>query len=606
MGRNDNFTILSKLILGGFFLFFCAIIIFLVRWQFLEKEEFVGLAAQRYVSKSVSSIRGDILARDDSTLAYSEPRYDVFAYIGDMKEAEVASKTRGVLQTREEFVLKVSNILGISQQELKDKLSVRSMWIKIASKIDYDTKLKLEALKTDYDPKMKLIGLNYEFTQQRLYPEGQLAAHVIGFVGLDLNSNDIGRGGVEQLYDGVLEPQEGFTQGETDKFGNLIVISDSVSIRAKRGSTVVTTIDPTIQKIIEKKIKDGVEQFEAESGSIVVMDPKNGEILGIANYPTYEPGRYFDIKDVNVLTNKAVTIPYEIGSVAKVFTMSAAVEELGIKNDEIVMEGHEGCIWIQASEIDENDQRQICTADKLPQGPMTATEALTKSDNIAFATLGKGLGKEKLYQYLSSFGVGKATQIDLSGESIGYLPSLSDKFAWHPVDVAVFSFGHGYEMNLVQATRGVAAVAHDGWMVQPYVVSEIRDADGSVKKFEPVPLYKVVSDDTAERVTLMMKSLYRENAKWGFTHLVNYPVAVKSGTALIPYKDKVGYSSEVNATYVGFDTTDEARFVMAIRLEAPKTVEKLSFYSARPLWFSTFDELKDYFGMKPEVIEQEN
>lgn len=702
--HKDNFPNLRKIIFLCFSIIFFGIIFFLVRWQFVEVANFQGLAAERYQSKSLSSIRGDILAKNGETLAYSEPRWDVYAYIGDMREAEAPTTTRSALQTRQEFITKVSTILGNSESDITLKLELLScpiwgrvktkvegenkneilnglkssylvskgqfanevadilgmttsqvdaeldycpIWVDISKKIDYETKIKLETIprtnflnnvKTKFDASDNLIrcilkedeskqcnelrsnvsedelrkltsyiisnrgnaylvGVNFEFTSQRLYPENELAAHIIGFLGRDLNANDIGRGGLEQKYDGVLEPQEGFIAGETDSQGNLIALSDSVSIRAKRGSTIKTTIDKNIQEILEKKLKEGVEQYEAKSGSAVIMDPKLGSIIAMTSYPTFNPNEYYNVEDVANFTNGGVSIPYEVGSVMKVVTMSAAVEELGIEGDEIVVNGHDGCIEVKASE-DEYDIRKLCTFDKMPKGPLTASQALISSDNIAFIELGTRLGKEKMHKYLSAFGIGKSTVIDVSGESIGYLPALDDPYAWHPVDVGVFSYGHGYQLNLVQATRAVAAVANDGWIMQPYLVSEIIDGNGRSKVFDPVPVEKAVSVETTKKVTVMMEELYKQHSDQGFRHIKNYPIAAKSGTALIPYKDKAGYSSDINATYIGFDSTEEARFIMAIKLEAPQAVKKLSFYSARPLWMSTFDELKGHLGMQ--------
>lgn len=601
--QGDNFEKLNKYIIFVYIVIFLAIVLFLFRWQIVDREKFQGYASGRFQSRSVSSIRGDILAKDGTTLAYSEIRYDVFAYMVDIRNAESSTNSRKPLQSREEFLRKVSTIINISSKELEDKLNQKSNWIKIASQVDIETKELLEKIPTDRSSESNpnyIVGLNFEFNPLRQYPENELAAHAIGFLGKDLNSNDIGRGGIEQKYDGTLKAQEGYISGETDKFGNIITITDSISIRAKRGSTIQTTIDPVVQRIVERKLKEGVERYEALSGSAVVMDPKTGEIIAIANFPTYSPQEYFKEETSAVFTNGAISIPFEVGSIAKIFTMSAAVEELNVKPTDVIINGHNGCTEVVGS--NERDVREICTFDKQPQGAMTATQAFINSDNLAFVELSKRLGKEAMHKYLTSFGVGSLTQIDLTGESIGYLPELSDPKAWHPVDLAVFSFGHGFQMNLVQATRGIAALANDGWVMQPYVVSKIIEPDGSEKTFEPIVVNKAVSEETSSIVSNMMLAHFQEHAAGPYKHLKNYPVASKSGTALIPHKDKAGYSSDVNASYVGFDMSPSRHFVMTIKLEAPQNVEKLSFYSVRPIWLETYDELKDYYNIQP-IIE---
>lgn len=632
---------------------FITIIIFLVRWQLLDRNKFTSQASQRILDQELRSLRGEIFAADGTSLAYSDVRYNVYAYLPDIEIAETPTDTRSALQSRQEFITKVSNILNISESEITSILYSGPNWVKLAEKIDVNTKEKLEKIYTnktkervneikdlliykskedliqeldkvsnlswdeienltkdmstseiiekilDYKVnKIYLTGLNFEFTSERIFPENELACHVVGFLGKDLNGNDIGRGGIEQKYDGLLEPQEGYIYGETDQYGNLITLSDSYSIRAKRGSSLVLTIDTNIQKILERKLKEGIEQYEADEGSAIIMDPKTGAIIAMANYPTFDPNKYWEIEDVSVLTNKIVNEPYEIGSIAKPFTMAAAVEELNIEGGDVIIDGHDGCIEIQAS--DENDIRTICTASKRGMGPLTAVDALAQSDNLAFAHLGDQLGKEQLYQYLSGFGVGKPTSIDLGGESIGYLPDLDDPYAWHPVDIAVFSYGHGYQMNLIQAIRGLSVVINNGWLMQPYVVSEIHEPDGTITKFDPLPIEKVITEETSRKVTQMMHEVFIQHTSTDFRDLKKYNLGSKSGTALIPYKDKPGYSDEVNATYVGFDASEDRKFIMAIRLNSPKAVKKLSFYSARPLWFETFLELKDLLGITPD------
>lgn len=640
--KSHKFTV--KIISVGFVFLYVFILFFLARWQVFQKSQFVGYAADRIMQRSIPSIRGDITARDGSTLAYSEPRFDVFLYLTDIKKSEEDTKTRKKLQTRKEFVEKVSAILEISENELEERMEAGPVWVKVASKIDIDKKEKLERIPRDNvieqieealfyeeddvkcflshkDPttcnlsrdditKMEkymnqsvtypyLLGINFETTSQRIYPESTLAAHLIGFLGKDLNSNDIGRGGIEQNYDGALTPHEGYILGETDKFGNLITLSESISIEERRGSEVRTTIDKNIQALLERKVKEGVDKYQALSGSAVVLNPNTGEILAAANYPTYDPQEYFNVEDGSQFMNKAVVEPYEIGSVAKVFVISAGVEKLGLNPTDVVLESHNGCEVIQASNFDENDKREICTFDEKPQGRLTVQDSLVKSDNLAFVEIGRKLGKENLHNYLSNFGVGKNSNVDLSGESFGYLPDLDDPYAWHPIDQAVFSYGHGYQMTLLQATRGVAAVANGGWILTPYVVSEIREINGNVQDLKPVPVNKVISKQTSDTVKTMMNEVYKSYASDGFKYLINYPIAAKSGTALIPYKDKQGYSSDVNATFVGFDMSEDSKFVMAIRLESPQAVEKLTHYSTRILWLETFNELKDYLGIKP-------
>ncbi len=591
---------LRKIILFLISLIFIGNVFFLFRWQIVHRDEFKTIAAGRFTTGPIASIRGEILARDGSTLAYSQPAWDVFVYLKDLENAEAQTESRQAIQSRAEFVSKVSTLLGKSEDELTIALNSGSQWIKIDSQIPFETKAKLEKIPSDkFGKKSYLIGLNFELNPRRIYPEGKTVSHITGFVGMDLSSHPIGRGGIEQKYNGVLEPQEGYVAKETDKFGNVIAISDSLYVRAKRGATIKTTIDMNLQEILAKKICEAVERYKAISAKGIIMDPKTGEILAIANCPTFDPNSYFTETNPESFSNRAIVIPYEIGSVAKVFTLSAAVDAIGMRPSDIILQGHTGCRVIVASNFNPDDTREICTYDKKPQGSLTVQHAFVLSDNLAFVQVAEKLGKEKFNEYLRRFGVGKQSGIDLTGESYGILPDLNDPKAWHPVDLAVFSYGHGYQINLLQAVKGIAAIANNGILTRPYVVGEIIEDNKDPKIFSPIAERRVVSELTAQTVKTMMIEIFRSNSEGGFKNLHNYQIAVKSGTALIPNRYSTGYSNEVNATYVGFDATDNAKFIMAIAIEAPQTVEKLSYYSARVVWMEIFEQIKDHLGLKP-------
>jgi cell division protein FtsI/penicillin-binding protein 2 len=583
------------------FLTLCIIIsiislsVFLFRWQVVEYNDYLQLAESRFQRKELPALRGDILARDGSVLAYSEPRFNIFVY----KNAEhglVAAENAGK-QTRQEFIEKVSEVLEMKPEDLTTKLDQNSQWIEIAENVTREQRDLVMSIPTDVNAKLYLDGLSFEDASVRIYPEQQLASHVIGFYGKDDNGDGQGRSGLEQYFDGLLKPQKGISSVETDSKQNVIAGSDNFIKDAKRGSAIKTTIDKNIQAKVEQKLADAVQKYKARSGTVIVVDPRTGEIIALANYPTYDPNFYYKANDPTARGDIAITNPYEIGSVGKIFTMSAAVDQGKVLPNTIVINGHKGC-----EEIIE--QRVICTYDKKPQGPLTATDAMIKSDNLALFATSQLVGGDKLSEYLVKFGMGQSTGVQLSGEDSGFIKPRSQ---WNQADLATYSYGHSYSQTALQSIMGVAALANNGKRMEPMIVDQIINSDGTTRTYEPKVVAEVVTPKTTKIMGDIMYEVFKNNIpEKQYKSLSKYRIGMKSGTALIPYTsltprvEKVGYSEEVNTTYVGFDGSDKNTFVMLVNLSEPQTNPKLSFNNARYLWLDTFKDIKDDLGV-PEV-----
>lgn len=585
--RSERFNQLKiKLIGFSLFIFFLLIIFFLIRWQVIESEKYQVLASQRTQEIKIPSIRGGILMRDGSTLAYSEPRFDIYTYIPELEFAEEKEK-----QTKEEFIEKVALVLG-DEEKVRDVLSSGPLWVKLADKVSFDIKDQLFPDDEDF-----IHGLYFELATERIYPEGNFLSHLLGFVGESFGSEELGRGGIEQYHDGILSAQEGFDFSERDSFGNVITISGSSPVEARRGSTLITTIDKAIQQEVERGLKAGVEQYNAKGATGIVMDPKTGEILALANYPSFDPNKFFEVEDQQLFRNGAIGTSYEIGSVMKVVTMSAGVDSGEIKPDTIVVDGHAGCEHLL-------EEKEVCTYDKKPQGALTALDALIKSDNIALFHTAEKIGQDTFYSYLKRFGVGAPTGIDISGESYSV---LVDSKYWNRADLATYSYGHSYQVTPIQAIAAVGAVANSGQLMQPYVVSEIIDPSGEITKFPPVVVTNSITSESADIMMGMLNEVYKANIReLDYERAFkDYKLGMKSGTALIPCplvpeEDCIGYSDQYNATYVGFDESDERSFVMIVKLEQPELVGtkyNLSYYNVRHVWFDIFAGIKDYMGV---------
>lgn len=584
------------LIFSGFVLVFVAILFSLAKWQFIDKDEFIALANERYREIKIPAVRGSILAHDETTLSFSEPRFHFYVWESELQDAEKSQK-----QTREEFIRKVSEVLEIEEDELIEKLDTEQLWIKLGDKISVKQRDELLALTSDKSGK-ELAGLRFEYVNSRSYPEGSLASHVLGFYGFNDFGEPVGVGGIEQFWDRSLSPIEGVRNSEVDSFGNSIFLGESAGeTEAQPGMTLVTTIDKNLQAILEKKIQDGFTDYQPKSITGIIMDPKTGAIMAMTNFPNFDPNTYYDEKDGNIFGNKAITTPYEIGSVAKVFTVAAALDLKKIEFDEVILpNGHKGCEVITPNASPNancNDSRIqcICTYDKKPVNqPINVIDAMVTSDNVAFRNIGGKLTSEEFHDYLERFGVGKISGVDLTGESTGVLPD-ADK--WEYADNAVFSYGHGYQMTPLQTIAGISVIANQGKRMQPYVVDRVLNIDGTSKTFESKELIQVIDPKVADTTAQLMRAVYKKSlSETRYQNLSDYNIGMKSGTALVPFKDKPGYSSEINATYVGFDNSPAKKFIMLIKIEEPQ-VGDLSFYNARMLWLDTFIAIKDYLAI---------
>jgi len=582
-------AIFSKVKTLHVIILFCAIILltFVVRWDVVEGSKFTQIAKSRTTSSEIDSVRGSIYSKDGSTLAYSEPRVNLFIWLPDLQFFEQQK-----LQTRDEFISKIAPLINLTPDALKstiDKYSASgTQQIPIAEDITIDQWQKIQDLTSNQYPDFHLKGVNAEYTSKRIYPEGNLASHILGLTNT-YKDQVIGVGGLEGNYNDMLNPVKGYVIQEKDARGQSVTNELLPTIEPKNGASIYTTIDKKIQSIVETDIKNGVEKYQATSGTVVVMDPKTGQIIALANYPDYDPNARTNTNPGDY-TDLAINSPYEIGSVGKILTSAAAIDLGVVTPDTIILpDGHQGCEKIS------NDLEPICTWDKKPQPPMPLWDCFVHSDNICYYHTALKMDRKDFNDYLAKFGVGVPSGVDLSGESYGPLKSYEN---WTIGDVAAFSYGHGYLVNAVQATEAVASIANGGIRMKPMIVKGVQEADGTMKEYKPTVVGTTVSPATTLSVTSMMRKYYEDALdEWYYWNLRDYDIAVKSGTALIA--NQTGYTNDINATYVGFDASDEHTFIMLIRLERPQIPagDLLAYYNVRPLWLDTFFHIKDYLGV---------
>lgn len=572
-----------------------AIFVFLYRWQVIDYKYYTALASSRTKVESDTGLRGKILSSDGAVLAYSVPAYDIYIYKVELNDAITKGK-----ESKDEFATKVSEVLGLDRIKLLSDIDTSpSNYFRIASKINLETKDRLLQLKRDNKPKLSLEGFIVETAEKRVYPDNTFASHVLGYVGKDTDGNDRPYNGVEGFWAGEMTPQSGSATIERDGKGNIILGGEFDQFEKKNGRDVKLTINRGIQSVLEKKLKEGNEKYQAEYTSGIIMDPKTGKIMAMAMYPDYDPNQYFN-SEISVLNNRLVSDPYEAGSIMKAFTVATAIDLGTIKPETVLFTSHNGCIEI--SDVRDNGKKwKICTANNTPsKKAKNVIQMLQTSDNIGAYYVAKTVGLENMESYFRKFGIGKTTEIGLSEESTSSLKKLSQ---WNDIDMATYSYGQGFTVTPIQAVSAFATIANKGKRMKPQIVEEVID-NGKVIPITQKLEETVIKEDSAVVTTEMLKQAFTFALKGNSStrdfknKFDGYSIAGKSGTAQIARSDGPGYyTDQVNTTYVGYDASPDSKFVMLIKMHRPKDSD-FSSDNAFPLWVETFLELKDLLGVE--------
>jgi cell division protein FtsI/penicillin-binding protein 2 len=420
-------------------------------------------------------------------------------------------------------------------------LLTNSSWEQIARPVTADVGQAIAEL--------DLLGVIINPLSQRSYPQTQLAAPVIGFV-IEDNDNTRGALGVEGSYNDQLAGRV------IDQEVSNIPFEIPLETREtrQRGMDVVLTIDRDIQFWAETELQRALEQYNSPRGAILIMDPRNGDILAMASAPTFDPNNFIQVEDPALLRNSTISDSYEPGSVMKVLTVAGALEK-GVITPEWTYTD-QGRLDIGGITVENWDDRAY--------GLVDTTTALVRSLNVGMATIAIQMGPEDFYAMLGAFGIGQPTRVDLPGEEAGILKVPGDD--WSESDLATNSFGQGVSVTPLQMLTAVNAIANDGLMMQPRVVRQIVDGD-QVINAQP-SARRAISAETARIVADMMVRVVEDPNGAPLARLDGYTIAGKTGTAQIP--TPTGYSqNESITTFVGFFPADDPQVSVLIMLDRP-------------------------------------
>lgn len=564
-----------KFVALGFLLLFGLLTVRLFFWQVIRGKELAAQAQSQYASgRRLSAPRGNILDSDGNPLAARADGYLIYAEIPHLKESpkEVAEKLAPFfvadLSDRQAVLNEIDRIENLLFKK-------ETVWIPVKQRVTPEVKKNIEAL--------GLTGIGFEQEEVRAYPEASAAAHLLGFVGKDDQGADKGYFGLEGFYDLTLAGRAGFEKREADARGTPILLGSSTEIAALFGVDLLTNLDKAIQRVIDKRLLEGIQKYGAKGGTAVVVNPKTGAILASSSYPSYEPGLYWQYGN-DYFRDPLVSDSFEPGSVFKIVVMAAALDS-GAVTPETICDACAGPLKL--------DKYTIETWNKKYNPNENMTEVIVHSDNVGMSFVGQKLGADKLYDYLDKFGFGKLTGIDIQGE---ITPEPRLKGSWNIVDLATTSFGQGIAITPIQMIKAVSIIANGGVSITPYVVKKLQgenwNEDVSPKRGE-----RVISPETASEITTMMV----EAAKYGESKWTNTPgfsVAGKTGTAQIPIAGH--YDPEkTNASFVGFSPATDPKFAMLVTLKEPQSSVWAS-ETAAPLWYSIAKDLFIYFGIAPQ------
>ncbi|KKU17140.1 MAG: Peptidoglycan glycosyltransferase [Candidatus Woesebacteria bacterium GW2011_GWC2_45_9] len=564
-----------KIVTLVFLIAFLALTVRLFFWQIIKSKDLSAAARAQYQSgKLLSAPRGNILAKDGTWLAARGEAFQVYAALPDLTDSpkKIAEALAPFFipdaSDRASLLTEIDRLEGLlSKKEI--------VWVALKEKVPISVKKNIEALKVS--------GIGFEIQEDRVYPEASSAAHLLGFVGKNEEGGDVGYFGLEGYYNLSLSGKPGFEALEKDAAGVPILLGDSSEITAIGGVDLLTHIDKTVQRLLEKRLLEGMEKYGASGGTGIVMNPKTGAILAMSSYPSYDPETYYDFGN-SFFKNPAVSDSFEPGSVFKVLIMAAALDAKAVEPD-TKCDICAGPLKV--------DKYTIETWNKEYRSDSDMVDVIVHSDNVGMAFVGSRLGADKLYDYLDRFGIGSLTGIDLQGEAS---PRLRERGTWNIVDLATASFGQGVAVTPIQMIKAVSAIANGGRVVRPQVVDKLL-GESWEEEIKPEIGERVISEETAKAVTAIMVLAAKEGeAKW--THLKGFSVAGKTGTAQIPIAGHYDEEKTI-ASFIGFAPSDKPKFIMLVTLREPQTSPWAS-ETAAPLWYSIAKDLFPYFGVQPE------
>ncbi len=567
----------------GFLLFLTAI--FIVRLFYLQviRHDFYRRAALESQLKEylVPAERGVIRAHDgdkEVPLVLNEKKYTLFAdpkYVVDPPKEAAA----------------VSGVVGGDVNKLIEKLkSPGTRYVILAKKLSKEQSDKIIALK------FKGIGTREE--SYRTYPQGNLAAQLLGFVNDDGN----GQYGLEESFDGPLKGTPGELKAITDAAGVPLVSSPgNIVTDPKPGEEIMLTIDVGLQRQLEDLLKTGLDNAKSKSGSALIMEVSTGAVKAMANFPTYDPGNIQNVTDLSSLSNAAVNAPLEVGSIMKPLTAAAALNQ-GVVNI--------NTSYNDASRVRIDDALVTNIEEDGGPGIKSIADILQLSLNTGAVYLLQQMGggqinqqaREAWYDYLTNhYGLGKPTGIEQTGEEGGTIQEPNVGFGRN-IQYANMAFGQGMSATILQMAVAFSALSNGGTYYQPHIVEATISSSGKTVKTVPKAVRSTVSTKTSNDIVGLMEYVFEKNhVLYGMPQLrAGYSIGGKTGTAQIPNPAGGYFTDKYNGTFAGFVGGEKPEYVILVRVNEPGIGGYAGSKAAAPLFTSLVNMMIDNYGITPK------
>jgi cell division protein FtsI (penicillin-binding protein 3) len=501
--------------------------------QVLQGDKLKRLGERQHLKEwIVLPKRGTVLDRGSEPLALSLEAQSVYARPRRIHQPEAVARS-------------LANILNLSLAEVKQKLLSDKPFVWIKRQISPVEADQIQALNVD--------GLGMFYEPRRYYPQGQLAGQVIGFVSRDSE----GLEGLELQYNNYIRGETGSSIIERDALGRRVLAQGVEGLRIPPGGDVHLTIDTSIQHLAEKELEATIIKNRAKAGVAIVVEPFTGEVLALANYPSFDPNN-FSKESAQQRRNRAIADSFEPGSIFKTILAAGALEE-GVVGKEDLFYCEMGKYAFGGKIIH----------DTHPNGWLPFYKILQVSSNIGFTKVAEKLKKDRYFRYIEKFGFGQITGIDMPGEIPGLLRRPE---SWSAVDLATHAFGQGISVTPMQMVMAYAAVANGGFLMRPYVVSRVMSPNGDVLvQNQPHVVRRVISEKTSHLLASMLKEVTSEGGTGTMANIEGFDVAGKTGTAQKADLAHGGYAAKKRvASFVGFVPANDPRLVALVLVDEPE------------------------------------
>lgn len=528
----------------------------LVSFQILRDEELAEIGRNVHYQNIIARPdRGIIFDRNMAVLAGNGNDYQV-------------GVSPSLITDADEMATSLAPILQEPRRDLLHKLTSDYPFELLAGRISPDAAEAIRSFPFEDDVQLDPLP-------RRIYPQGDLMCHVLGYVDFD----GVGGAGIEGYYQTELAGEA------ASAVVNISPLTKQESVIAREGADLVLTIDRTIQHTVEDHLLRALLEYQAEGGTIIVMDPRTGAILAMASNPCFSPYNFYEASEERLL-NPIVSQQYEPGSVMKLITMAAALDSGTVTPQStyydsgvIVLGGHAMYNW-----------------DRSARGTVDMTGLLAHSLNVGAATIASWMGPDTFYSYFQRFGFGRPTGIDLMSEASGQMP-LPGAPDWTESSLGTNSFGQGLAVTPIQFVSAVSALANDGKLMQPYLVQEIHTND-QVLVHKPTVLSRPVSETTADQITAMAINAVRTEV-FG-AQVEGYTVAGKTGTAQIP-EGGIYHPTDTIGSFIGWFPADSPEVVVLVKLDRPK-VSPWGSMTAAPAFAELATDLAALMDIPPDSI----